>query len=66
MVDIGSSTTGVAIYEKVICSSVIGVVPVGSNNITNDLAVMLAIDTEVAEEIKRRFCDGETGENENR
>ena len=33
-------------------------VPVGSNNITNDLAVMLAIDTEVAEEIKRRFAAG--------
>lgn len=63
VVDIGSSTTGVAIYEESDLQYV-GVVPVGSNNITNDLAVMLAIDTEVAEEIKRRFATGSFGESE--
>lgn len=57
VVDIGAATTGVAIYEENDLQY-IGVVPVGSNNITNDLAVMLAIDTEVAEEIKRRFATG--------
>lgn len=63
VVDIGAATTGVAIFEEHDLQYV-GVVPVGSNNITNDLAVMLAIDTEVAEEIKRRFATGSFGENE--
>ncbi len=58
VIDIGASTTGVAIYEENDLQYV-GVVPVGSNNITNDLAVLLAIDTEVAEEIKRRFASGD-------
>ncbi len=58
VVDIGAATTGVAIYEENDLQYV-GVVPVGSNNITNDLAVLLAIDTEVAEEIKRRFATGD-------
>ena len=60
VVDIGAATTSVAIYEENDLQYV-GVVPVGSNNITNDLAVMLAIDTEVAEEIKRRFATGSFG-----
>jgi len=63
LVDIGASTTGVAIFEESDLQY-IGVVPVGSNNITNDLAVMLAIDTEIAEEIKRRFATGNFGESE--
>lgn len=58
VVDIGAATTGVAIYEGNDLQYV-GVVPIGSNNITNDLAVLLAIDTEVAEEIKRRFATGD-------
>ncbi len=58
VVDIGAATTGVAIYEENDLQYV-GVVPVGSNNITNDLAVLLAIDTEIAEEIKRRFATGD-------
>lgn len=64
VIDIGAATTGVAIFEESDLQY-IGVVPVGSNNITNDLAVMLAIDTEVAEEIKRRFATGSFGENDN-
>ena len=60
VVDIGAATTGVAIFEENDLRY-LGVVPVGSNNITNDLAVMLAIDTEVAEEIKRRFANGNFG-----
>lgn len=63
VVDIGAATTGVAIFEENDLQY-IGVVPVGSNNITNDLAVMLAIDTEIAEEIKRRFATGNFGESE--
>ncbi len=58
VVDIGAATTGVAVYEENDLQYV-GVVPIGSNNITNDLAVLLAIDTEIAEEIKRRFATGD-------
>ena len=54
VVDLGATTTSVAIYEEGDLQYV-GVVPVGSNNITNDLAIMLEIDTDVAEEIKRRY-----------
>lgn len=57
VIDIGSATTGVAIYEEGDLRYV-GVVPVGSNNITNDLAMVLALDTEVAEEVKKRFATG--------
>ncbi len=64
VVDMGAATTGVAIYEENDLQY-IGVVPVGSNNITNDLAVMLAVDTEVAEELKRRFATGNFGANDN-
>lgn len=63
LVDIGAATTGVAIFEENDLQYV-GVIPVGSNNITNDLAVMLAVDTEVAEEIKRRFATGNFGATE--
>lgn len=58
VVDFGAATTSVAIFEENDLQY-IGVVPVGSNNITNDLAVLLAIDTEIAEEIKRRFVTGD-------
>ena len=57
VIDIGSATTGVAVYEEGELRYV-GVVPVGSNNITNDLAMVLALDTEVAEEVKKRFATG--------
>lgn len=58
VVDFGHSTTGIAVYEEGDLQY-IGVIPVGSNNVTNDLATMLAIDTEVAEEVKRRFVTGD-------
>ncbi len=54
IIDFGSATTSVAIYEEGDLQYV-GVIPVGSHNITNDLAIMLKIDTEIAEDIKRRF-----------
>lgn len=60
VVDFGATTTGVAIYEEGDLQYV-GVVPVGSNNITIDLATMLAVDMEVADEIKRRFATGNLG-----
>lgn len=63
VVDLGSSTTSVAIFEEGDLQYV-GVIPIGSNNITNDLAIVLEIDTDIAEDIKRRFVTGalETGD----
>lgn len=57
IVDLGAATTSVAIYEEGDLQYV-GVVPIGSNNITNDLAIVLAINPELAEEIKTRFITG--------
>ena len=57
VIDLGAATTSVAVYEEGDLQYV-GVIPVGSNNITNDLAIVLAIDPELAEEIKTRFITG--------
>ncbi len=57
VIDFGATTTSVAVYEEGDLQYV-GVVPAGSNNITNDLAIVLAIDPEMAEEIKMRFITG--------
>ncbi len=57
VVDFGAATTSVAVFEEGDLQYV-GVVPIGSNNITNDLAIMLGIDTNIAEEIKCRFVTG--------
>lgn len=58
VIDFGASTTSVAVYEEGDLQYV-GVVPAGSNNITNDLAIVLAIDPILAEEIKQRFVTGD-------
>lgn len=57
VVDLGAATTSVAVFEEGDLQYV-GVVPVGANNITNDLAIVLKIDTDIAEEIKRRYVTG--------
>ena len=57
VIDLGAATTSVAIYEEGDLQYV-GVVPAGSNNITNDLAICLEINTEVADEIKKRHVTG--------
>lgn len=57
IIDLGAATTSVAVYEEGELQYV-GVVPAGSNNITNDLAICLEINTEVAEEIKNRHVTG--------
>ena len=57
VIDLGATTTSIAIYEEGDLQYV-GVVPAGSNNITNDLAIVLAIEPELAEEIKTRFVTG--------
>lgn len=58
VIDLGATTTSIAIYEEGDLQYV-GVVPAGSNNITNDLAIVLAIDPALAEEIKIRFVTGD-------
>lgn len=57
VIDMGAATTSVAVYEEGDLQYV-GVVPAGSNNVTNDLAIVLAIDPVMAEEIKQRFITG--------
>ncbi len=51
VLDIGASTTNMAIIEDGEVQFV-GVIPVGGNNITNDLAIGLKTDLEVAEAVK--------------
>lgn len=58
VIEFGAATTSVAVYEEGDLQYV-GVIPIGSNNITNDLAIVLAIDPELAEEIKTRFITGD-------
>lgn len=57
IVDLGASTTSVAVYEEGDLQYV-GVIPAGSNNLTNDLAIVLAIEPELAEEIKVNYITG--------
>lgn len=51
VIDFGGATTGVAIYEEGDLQYA-GVIPVGGNNITNDLAIGLQTDPEIAEKVK--------------
>lgn len=51
VIDMGGATTSVAIFEEGDLQYV-GVIPVGGNNITNDLAIGLKTDPEVAELVK--------------
>ncbi len=58
VVDFGAATTSVAVFEEGELQYV-GVVPVGSNNVSNDLAIVLEVNTDIAEEIKRRYVNAE-------
>lgn len=51
LIDIGGTTTNIAIYEEgdIIHTAVL---PIGSNNITNDLAIGLKTDLDIAEKVK--------------
>ena len=51
VLDIGASTTNLAIVEDGEVQFV-SVIPVGGNNITNDLAIGLKTDLDIAEEVK--------------
>jgi len=60
LVDIGGSTTNIAIYEEGDLQFT-AVIPVGGINITNDLAIGLKIDQEVAEKIKLEHASAVSG-----
>ncbi len=51
VIDLGGTTTGIAVYEEGDLQHV-AVLPIGSVNITNDLAIGLRTDLDVAEKIK--------------
>jgi cell division protein FtsA len=51
VIDMGGATTSVAIFEEGDLQFV-GVIAVGGNNITNDLAIGLKTDPEIAEQVK--------------
>ncbi len=55
VIDLGGATTGVAVYEEGDLQYA-GVIPIGGNNITNDLAIGLKTDPEIAEKIKREHA----------
>lgn len=54
VVDIGAGTTGLAVYEEgdLIYTTLL---PMGSAHITNDIAIGLRTETEIAEKIKRKL-----------
>lgn len=55
VIDFGGATTSMAIYEEGELQYV-SVIPVGSNNITNDLAIGLKTDPEIAEKVKQQHA----------
>lgn len=54
VVDIGAGTTGLAVFEEGELIH-LAVLPIGSANITNDIAIGLKVDVEIAERIKREY-----------
>ncbi|MDD5145996.1 MAG: cell division protein FtsA [Candidatus Pacebacteria bacterium] len=54
LLDIGAGTTGMSVFEEGELIQAI-VLPIGSNHITNDIAVGLKIDVDLAEKIKLEF-----------
>lgn len=59
VVDIGGSTTSIAVFEE---GEILhtAVVPLGSNHITNDIAIGLKMDLDTAEEIKVSHATADT------
>ncbi len=51
VIDMGGSTTSIAVFEEGDLQYA-GVIPVGGSNITNDLAIGLKTDPEIAEKVK--------------
>jgi cell division protein FtsA len=55
VVDLGGTTTNIAVYEEGDLQHV-SVLPIGSVNITNDLAIGLRTDLDIAEKIKLEYA----------
>lgn len=60
LIDLGGTTTNIAVYEEGDLQHV-AVLPVGSVNITNDLAIGLKTDLHIAEQVKLQHAQA-TGE----
>jgi len=56
VVNFGSNTTSIAIYDEGELQYV-NVIPLGSNDVTRDLATILAATPDLAEEVKLRYAD---------
>lgn len=54
LVDMGASTTTVAIFDSKLLRH-LAVIPLGGDNVTRDLMTVLAIEHQEAEDIKRRY-----------
>ncbi|MBD3244526.1 MAG: cell division protein FtsA [Candidatus Moranbacteria bacterium] len=54
LINIGGGTTGIAVYEESELMHM-AIIPIGGNNITNDIAIGLRTSIEVAEEIKIKY-----------
>jgi cell division protein FtsA len=54
LIDIGATTTGLAVFEEDTLIH-LAILPVGSANITNDIAIGLRTKIETAENIKKQF-----------
>jgi cell division protein FtsA len=55
LIDFGGTTTNLAVFEEGDLQHV-AILPVGSNNITNDLAIGLKTDLDIAEEVKLKYA----------
>jgi cell division protein FtsA len=56
VIDIGGSTTSIAIFEEGDLQYT-SVIPIGGINITNDLAIGLKTEPDIAEEVKIKYSD---------
>ena len=61
VIDIGAATTSLAVFEEGDLQFA-AVIPIGSNNITNDLAMGLKTNPEVAEEVKKNHVNATGGD----
>ena len=59
LVEIGSSTTNIAVYHAGAVRHS-AVIPIGSSSITNDIAVMLQVSINEAEEIKMKYASAKS------
>ena len=63
VLDMGGATTSLAIFDEGELQFV-GTIPLGGNDVTKDLATVLATVPDIAEEIKVRFASPVRGEND--